>query len=496
MLMEKVSMKEKSFNNKIVNATKWSTISEIAAKLITPITNMILARVISPEAFGVVTTVTMIMSFSDMFSDAGFQKYLIQHNFKDENEMFKNANVAFWTNLGISILIWLFIIIFREQIAIGVGNPGLGNVIAISCIQLLLTSFSSIQMSLYRREFDFKTLFLVRIIGVFIPIIITIPLAFLGLSYWALIIGSIAMQLSNAIILTIKSKWKPQRFFSIKILIEMFSFSIWSLIEAISIWATSWIDVFIVSRFLNDYYLGLYKTSTTMINGLMSLITAAIIPVFFAVISRLQDRTEEFNKIYLKTQRLLSIFLFPMGVGVYLYRDLVTKILLGDKWSGANNIIGIWSLISVVCIVFGNLSSEVYRAKGKPQLSFVSQLLYLVVFVPTCIISIKYGFWVFIYARSLIRIEAILVDLIIMKFIIGISITKIFKNIIPTLFSSIVIGGLSYILKMVSDGIMWSFASIIICILFYFGVLLLFPSIRIEINKILKSKIKLNNILN
>ncbi|MBS6041963.1 MAG: lipopolysaccharide biosynthesis protein [Clostridium baratii] len=486
-------MEQKDFKGKLINATKWSTITEIAAKLITPITNMILARIISPQAFGVVATVTMIMSFSDMFSDAGFQKYLIQHNFKNETEMFKNANVAFWTNLGISITIWILIIIFREQIAILVGNPGLGNVIAVACVQLILTSFSSIQMAIYRREFDFKTLFWVRIIGVFIPIIITIPLAFMGLSYWSLIIGSIVMQFSNTMILTIKSKWKPQKFYSIEILKDMFSFSVWSLIEAISIWFTAWIDVFIVSSFLNDYYLGLYKTSTTMINGLMALITSAIIPVFFATISRLQDSSDRFNKVYFKTQRLLSLLLFPMGIGVYLYRDLATKILLGDKWSEASNIIGIWALISVICIVFGNLSSEVYRAKGRPKLSFVSQSLFLIVFVPICIISVKHGFWTFIYARSLIRLEAILVDLIIMKYAIGISPMKIVKNLSPSIVASICMFIFGYLLKMTSDGIAWDALSIVMCALFYFGILYLFPSIRNEMKKIVK--LKLDNTL-
>ena len=136
-----------TINEKVRNAAKWSTISEIFAKLVTPITNMVLARIISPEAFGVVVTVTMVMSFADMFTDAGFQKYLVQHNFKDEKDKFKNANVAFWTNFGISIVLWLFIILFRHRIAILVGNPGLGNVIAIACIQLLLTSFFVIVLS-------------------------------------------------------------------------------------------------------------------------------------------------------------------------------------------------------------------------------------------------------------------------------------------------------------------------------------------------------------
>ena len=60
-------------NNKVGFAAKWSVITEIAAKFVTPITTMILARLLTPEAFGVVATVTMIVSFTEMFADAGFK---------------------------------------------------------------------------------------------------------------------------------------------------------------------------------------------------------------------------------------------------------------------------------------------------------------------------------------------------------------------------------------------------------------------------------------
>lgn len=478
-------MKEENFKNKFVNATKWSSITEIAAKLVSPVTNMILARIISPEAFGVVATITMIMSFADMFTDAGFQKYLVQHEFKNEDEKFKNANVAFWTNLGISIFLWALIIVFCEQIATLVGNPGLGNVIAIACVQLLLTSFSSIQMALYRRDFDFKTLFLVRMVSVCIPFVATIPLALLGLGYWALIIGSIFIQISNAIILTIKSKWKPHLFYKIEILKEMLSFSIWSLIEEISIWFTTWADVFIIGTSLNQYYLGVYKTSTAMVNTLMSLITASIVPVLFSALCRLQEDHKKFNNMYFNTQRLVSIFVFPLGIGVYLYSDLATKILLGSKWSEASNVIGVWALTSSIMIVFGHFCSEAYRAKGKPKLSFLAQLLHLIVLVPICIISSKNGFWTLVYARSWIRMEAVLVHFVIMKFAIGIPVIKTFKNVLPTAISAFVMGILGYLLQQISKGLLWSFLSIIMCSLFYFGVLYLFPNMRKEMNKIL-----------
>lgn len=476
-------MREKNFNNKVINATKWSTITEIAAKLVIPVTNMILARILVPEAFGVVATITMIISFADMFADSGFQKYLVQHEFKDEDEKYKNANVAFWTNFGISILLWIIIFLFREQIATLVGNPGLGNVLAIACLQLPLSSFSSIQMALFRRDFDFKTLFLVRMVSVCIPFIITIPLAFLGLSYWALIIGTIFIQLSNVIILTIKSKWRPQLYYSTKKLIEMFSFSVWSLIEAISIWLTAWVDAFIIGSLLNEYYLGLYKTSIIMVNSLMALVTASVIPILFSALSRLQNDESSFKKMFYKNQRIVAYFVVPMGFGVFLYSDLATYLMLGDQWIEAGEVVGIWALTSAIIIVTSHFNSEVYRAKGRPKLSFISQLIHLGFLVPTCLISVNYGFLVLIYSRALIRFQGMITGFIIMKYFMNFPVMKTLKNIYKPFVFTISMSIIALLLRKLSDSILWSFSSIIICILVYIGFVFLFAKDDISLVK-------------
>ncbi len=472
----------KKLKKKVINATKWSSITELAAKLVSPITNMILARILVPEAFGVVATVTMIISFADMFSDSGFQKYLVQREFTDDEEKYKSANIAFWTNFTISIFLWVIIIILRNQIASLVGNPGLGYVISIACIELPLTSFSSIQKALYRRDFDFKTLFLVRLIGVFIPFLITVPLALFGLGYWSLIIGNISTRCSNAIILTVRSKWKPKLYYDFKILKKMLSFSIWAFIEDLSIWFTSWADAFIIGSVLNQYYLGLYKTSKSMVNALMALIINAIKPVLFSALSRLQNNEDYFSKIFLKFQKLVSIFIFPLGVGVYLYSDLATKLLLGNKWIEASGVIGTWALTSSLTIVFGDFCSEVYRAKGRPKLSFLAQMLHLIVLVPACIISSRYGFWPLVYTRSWIRMQFIIVHYIIMKYAVKFPVYKISKNVFPSAFGAIIIGLFGYLLKSINFGILWDVVSIILCVLFYFSILYFFPSMRYEIN--------------
>lgn len=474
-------MNEYNLNNKIINATKWSTITELIAKFIVPITNMILARVLVPEAFGVVATVTMIISFVDMFTDAGFQKYIIQHNFKDDIEKNNFTNVAFWSNLIISIILWFIIIIFSKNIAIMVGNSGLENVISIACIQLPLTSFSSLQIAIYRRSFDFKTLFLVRLIGIIIPFFVTIPLALLGFEYWALIFGSIIGTLINAIVLTVKSKWRPQLFYSFNILKEMISFSFWSLIESISIWLTIWIDNFIIGSTLSSYYLGIYKTSSTTVNTIFALVTATTTPILFSALSRVQNDKYKFNHLFFSMQKVVAYLVLPMSVGIFLYSDLIVKILLGSKWGEASYVMGVWALTSGIVIVLGHYSSEVYRAKGKPKLSFIAQLLHLVVLVPVCIIASKYSFDVFVTARALIRLQLVIIHILIMQFIIKIPIKDIFKNILIPTICTIFMMIIGIFIKNQFDGVIWGFIGILICILSYILFLLCFKESRKDV---------------
>lgn len=479
--MEILELEDEQLGRKIASATKWSSITELIAKVIVPLTNMILARILVPEAFGVIATITMIISFVDMFTDAGFQKYLVQREFKNDEEKYTNANTAFWTNFAFSIVLWGLVSVFNEQIATMVGNPGLGLVIIVACTQLPLTSFSSIQMALFRRDFDFKTLFTVRLIGILLPFVITIPLALLGFSYWSLIIGMISMQLFNAVLLTIKSNWKPKLHYDFKTLKEMLSFSVWTLIESISIWLTVWVDTFIIAYFLNEYYVGIYKTSTMMVNSLLSLITAATVPVLFSALSRLQNDVDKFNNMFFKFQRLTAMLVFPLGVGVFLYSDIATQLLLGSQWTEASDVIGIWALTSAIMIVFGHFCSEVYRAKGRPKLSFLAQTLHLIVLIPTCIIAGKYGFWILVLSRSLIRIQFVMVHLVIMKIVIKIPILWTFKNVLPSFIATIAMGTIGYFLRTISERLLWSIFSILLCAAFYVLFLCFSPKIRLEL---------------
>lgn len=477
-----------NLNNRVKNATKWSAITEIAAKLVGPISTMILARLLTPNAFGVLVTATMVISFAEIFTDAGFQKYLIQKEFATEEQLFKSTSVAFWSNLTISVVIWMVIAAFSSLIAHLLGNDGYGLVITVSCVCIPLAAFSSIQIALFKRWLDFKTLFSVRIVGILIPLVITIPLAYLTKSYWSLIIGMIALNISNAILLTLKSRWKPKWFYDWKLFKEMFSFTMWSMLEAVSIWLTNYLDVFIVGTVLSTYYIGIYRTSINTVGQIMTIITAATTPVLFSALSRLQDNTEEFKRMFFIFQKTVSLLVVPLGVGIFLFSNLITSILLGDQWDEASNFIGWWGLMSAVTIVLAHYCSEVYRSKGLPKLSVWVQLSHIAFLIPTVLISIKYGFETLVISRSLIRIQLIIVNLWFLYRLVKIHPFKMIKNIIPSLTGSAAMIIVRCLLPTQNDLFM-QLTFIIICAFVYLGIVMLFPQER-QIILNLKSRIR------
>lgn len=471
---------------KVVSAVKWSAITEVVAKLVLPLTSMVLARLLTPEAFGIVATITMIVSFAEIFTDAGFQKYIVQHNFKDQEDREQSTNVAFWSNLVMSLFLWLVIFIFDEPLAVLVGNPGLGYVISIASASIPLAAFSSIQMANYRRDLDFKTLFKARMIGLIVPLVITIPLAFWLRSFWALVIGTIAQNLVNAIVLTIFSTWKPKFYYSFEKLKEMFSFTIWSMIEAISIWLTHYVDIFIVGIALSQYYLGLYKTSMSIVGQITALITSITTPVLFSSLSRLQDNKAEFERLFLRFQKIVALLIFPIGVGLFLYRDFITVILLGKQWAEAAYFVGLWGLTSTVAIVLSHYCSEVYRALGKPKLSVLAQWLHIIVLLPVVLISVKYGFKTLCTARALVRLEMVVVQLIIMHLFVKLSPWKMFKNVSYPAMATIIMAVVSLLLSFVSNSAWWSVISILICFLVYIAIICLHRDERMAIISLFK----------
>jgi PST family polysaccharide transporter len=262
----------------------------------------------------------------------------------------------------------------------------------------------------------------------------------------------------------------------------MFSYSWWILMESISVWLTAYIGTFIVGVVLSDYYLGLYKTSMTTVNQITALITAATSMPLFAALSRLKHDDKKMVEVYRKYIQAISVLVIPLGVGMWLYRDFITDVLLGSQWGEAATFIGLWGITSSVCLVFGTYCNGYFNAKGKTYLSFVAQLLHLVVLIPVIVWSSKEGYETLYWARSLVRFELILVELIIMKFSLNFPISKLFYDVIPITIATLAMACFDYIVHNIFGGFFWNVFTIFLCIIVYFTALLgCFPSIRKEI---------------
>lgn len=446
----------------------WSGGSEIAVKLITPISNMILARILTPEDFGVLAICNMVISFVDIITDAGFGKYLVQHEFKDESDRDKCANVAFWSNLILSIFIWIVVVLFREPIAELLDGKEYATVISVACIQLVFTSMVSIQMGLLRRDFQFKKLFVARAVVAFVPLIVTVPLALITRSYWSLVIGNIIGAIVNAVVLTVISTWHPRLYYSFNLLKQMFSFSFWTLCEALAHWLIFWIDTFIVGQVYSSYYLGVYKNSANMIQSLIGMITAALSPVLLSVLSRIKDE-DEFYNIFLHIEKIILYVLLPMGVGVFFYRDTATAILFGSQWKEAENIIASWALMMVVSVVFYSFPAEAFKSKGIPKILFFYQLSYLAFLIPVCWVTARIDFWTFVYARALSIIEQVIMCGIFMKKFLHWKIIKFIVNLVKPVCACGIVMVLSVVFQLfLPDNLIVESISIICIVLIYF----------------------------
>jgi len=469
----------------ILNATKWSSLTEVLARLVGLGTSMALARLLAPEAFGAVATIMLVISFAELFTDAGFQKYIIQHEFSSEEQRRESTDVAFWTNLALSLLLWGVIIVFREPIASLAGSPGLGKGIAVACVSIPLAAFSSIQMASFKRDFDFRSLFIVRMVSTLIPLFVTIPLALILRSYWALVAGTVLQNLSNAVLLTVFSSWKPRLRYSIARLREMLSFTVWTIFESVSIWITVYADIFIVGACLNQHLLGVYKTSMTVVGQFTGLITAATTPVLFSGLSRLQNDDDALKALFLKFQKSVAVLMVPLGVGLWCYRSFVTGVMLGSQWGEAAGFIGIWGIMSAATILLSQYCSEIYRAKGRPKLSVLAQWLHIVVLVPVLLIFVKKDFETLYWARSLVRLEMIAVNMLLVWRLVRLSPMEMIRNILPEAFACVFMAYAATFLREVRDSVPWNFLSVAVCACVYFTALTIFPYERGLVRKYL-----------
>jgi len=465
-------------NSKINRATGWSFAGEFAAKMVMPITNMILARILAPEVFGIIATINMVVGLSDIFIEAGFQLYIIQHDFKDRDELNRYASSALWVSVILGLLMLGVISIFRDSIAVWVGSPGYGNVLMVASITIPIVAGISILQALYKRDLNYKHLFIRRVLGLIVPLVVTVPLALMGWGVWALAIGSLAGKIVNLLTLLGNKNYHPQLYCNLRHIAKMAPFCLTTLVSYVLSWATNWIDIFIIGNILDDYYTGLYKNSQTTVVGIIAMFTAALTPVLFSVLCRNTNDNEKFFGTMRQCTERIALILMPMGFGVLVCRRLVTNILLGSQWIEATTFIGIWALVTVLSAVYATYCREACRAKGKPYLNVIAQSVTLACIIPASYFGAQNGFHTMIWWRSAAALVLIPTYYVILHVVLKLKPLRLFRSTLPYLTSAVVMAASLFGLQQFNNQLWFEFVLVPVGALIYLGVLCLFPAKR------------------
>jgi O-antigen/teichoic acid export membrane protein len=181
----------KSLRQQFIKGIIWSAIQNWGTQGISFLVFLLLARLLKPEAFGLVSLAEVFLAFVRIFLDQGFSAAIVQRKELEPEHL----NTAFWINLGISLLLTLFGIAFADTVATFFKQPELIPIIRWMSLSFFLSAFSQIQSAILQRKFRFKALATRCLIGAFIGGIVGIAMAFFGYGVWSLV----GQQLSNQI---------------------------------------------------------------------------------------------------------------------------------------------------------------------------------------------------------------------------------------------------------------------------------------------------------
>lgn len=383
------------FQMKFTNALKWSFLSELASKLITPVIFIILARLLTPEDFGVMTAALMVFGFSQIFWEAGMGKALIQH----QTDIEAASNVAFWINMGLGLFIASLLFITAKPIAnTFFHDDRVSLVIQVMTLQVFIGAASSVHTALLQKNMEFKNLFWIRFITVSLPAFASIPLALSGMGYWALIAGAILGQFIQAIVLWYMSPWRPTFSFRLKVAKEIVRFGSWVGASSLLAWFYIWADSLIVSMYFGSYELGIYRTANQLASMIFTMLFGPIIPVLYSYLSKIDIDEKNMQTIATTTIKLLILLTIPIGIVLFQLSPNIEKFILGDNWQGISFILGMFFLVHGFAWVVG-MNGEFFRAIGKPKFETIAMLATAPIFLVIYILFIKHGLHDFMIAR-------------------------------------------------------------------------------------------------
>ncbi len=396
------------------SSVKWSALSEAVSRTAAPIVAVILARILTPTDFGILATAMVVISFAQMFWDAGLGKALIQTSEAPEAA----ADIVFWTNLGLGVLVYAAIYATAPRAAVFFRSPESEPVLRVLGLQVVLASLISVQQALFVRQLNFRILFWMRLLSALVAPVFSIPLALRGFGVWALVAGVLAGQLVSLVLVWRTSRWRPRRRYPLALARKLSSFGLWVVAESLGGWLIMWGDGLLVGRFLGVHDLGLYRTGWMLVTIVFGIVLNPLLPVLYPTFSRLQNDVPSLMAHFHGANRFIIALALPMGTGLLFLGPEVAEVLFGAGWEGLSLVLSVIGLGYASSWLVG-INPEMYRALGRPDVNTKLSVGLLLYYVPAYLIAAQSSLETFLYVRCGVAVLSIPIHVIVYRRILG-----------------------------------------------------------------------------
>ena len=323
-------MRQETLHNRTVKGAAWSFADNILRLGVSFVVGIVLARLLSPEEYGLIGIITIFISVFNSIVDSGFSNALIRKNNADDTDY----NTVFWSNLMVSVVLCVVLFFSAGLIANFFDRPQLKPLTQVMSIIIIINAFAIIQRTILVKRIDFKTQTRVSFFSAVTSGAIGIAMAFAGCGVWALVGQQLSAQLLNSVLLWIYNRWKPKLVFSVTSFKELFGFG-WKLLVAgliNSIW-TQLYQVIIGKKYTASS-LGLFTRAQQFTNLFSTNITQVVQRVSYPALAEIQDDRIHLKDAYKRVIKVTMLVTFSLMMGLAGVANNFIYCLIGEKWMG------------------------------------------------------------------------------------------------------------------------------------------------------------------
>ena len=389
----------RDLKQKAIRAFTWDISGSYILRGVTFVVSIFLARILDPSDFGVVGIVLALNGFFLLFIDFGFTSAIIQC--QEINDI--KISSVYYINLALSVAFSLIIISSAPLIAGFFGDFRLVDILRVMTLSLLVGGFTAVQISLFRRNMDFRPLTFAYIIGAAVSGSISVILALRGYGLWSLVWQSIINQAVISISLWLQSTWRPVLKFSLDSVKDLWTYGSDIMLAALVDGLFSRIDILVVGRFFSMADLGFYSRAKSFKNISINLSTSSVSKVLFPAFSALQNEPARLISAYKKSLEVVgSLIAFVCGI-LFLVAEDMFIILITDKWLPSVSLFRILILTGLFFPV-SSVMVNLLKGVGHSRLFLRLEILKKILVLPTFVVAYFYGLHVFLWSVLVVTI--------------------------------------------------------------------------------------------